>query len=147
MSKKPSEQKPVARPNADPNDILTHVEKTKAAAVGPKPRKLSAKERKIAASQHPTPLAKTDAPVVAAALGLLDAISETLKTDGATFPDAADDSLAPATTLIRCAFHDRMEDASMFSKNSAHKNGYASSCKAGLKMRAAEWAKKGAAAR
>jgi len=141
MSKKPSELKPTAaaadRPVARPAE--------------PKPRRLSAKERRSAAQPSmPAPLPKSepageivealtptrevDSPKVAAAKRVLDRMSESLG------PEAA-----PAGTLIRCAFHDRMEDPSLFSKNSAHKNGYASSCKAGLKMRAAEWAKKGTA--
>ena len=103
MSIKPTEQKPVARPTAD-------------IAATPKPRKLSAKERKIA---------ERDSPKVAEAKRVLDRLSESLAPE----PDAAETFMVHAEKTVAakpaegtkvCSVHKVAEPLANFASNAAH---------------------------
>lgn len=114
MSNKQAEQKPVARPTA--------------AVAEPKPRKLSAKERKIA---------KRDNPKVAQARLVLDSISESLAPEGALPPAQSAPLRMDSEPSKVCSYHKRPEPLTAFASNSSHGDGLQSACKEAEKIRRA----------
>jgi hypothetical protein len=118
MSNKQAQQEPVARPTTEPT-----------------PKKLTAKERRIAAQSQ------GDTPKVAEAKAVLSRMSESLASEngGPTIvpdePDGAEAILAHVDKTLaagtkRCAYHKTAEPLAAFSKNITHSDGLNSSCRA-----------------
>ena len=113
MSNKQAQQKPVARP-------------TITAVAQPKPRKLSAKERKVA---------ERDTPKVAEAKAVLARMSESLAPEAALPPAPAMPLRMAEEASKVCSYHKRPEPLAAFASNAAHADHLQSACKEAEKIR------------